>query len=53
MPRNTLSHLEFDRKEFRFSLVGDCITVFCNGRAIYHKFYDSILDARKAFLRIA
>jgi len=48
-----MSHLEFDKKEFRFSLTGDCITVFCDGVKIYHKFYGTHEEAKKAFLKIA
>ncbi len=47
-----MAHLEFDKKEFRFSLTGDCITVFCEGRAIYHKFYETHEKAKKAFLEV-
>lgn len=47
-----MKHLEFDKREFRFSLTGDCITVFCDGKAIYHKFYESHEKAKFAFLGI-
>lgn len=53
MPINTMQHMEFNRKEFRFSLTGNCITVFCNGQSIYHRFYESSEIARVAFLQIA
>lgn len=47
-----MQHLEFNKREFRFSLTGNCITVFCDGDKIYHKFYETHEEAKGAFLSV-
>ena len=48
-----MKHLEFASGEFRYSLCGDCITVFDgNGRALWRRFFDTHEDAKKAFLEL-
>ena len=48
-----MKHLEFMSGGFRYSLTGDCITVF-DGRGVklWHRFFDTHEDAKKAFLEL-
>lgn len=48
-----MKHMEFDSGDFRYSLTGDCITVFDGkGRALWHRFFDTCEDAKKAFIEL-
>ena len=46
-----MRHLEFESGDFRYSLTGDCITVFDGmGRALWRRFFDTHEDAKIAFI---
>lgn len=48
-----MKHLEFMFNGRKFSLTGDCITVFSKcGDKVSHKFFGSHDDAKKAFLEL-
>lgn len=49
-----MNHLEFNSGSLRYSLTGNCITVFNkSGVKIWHRFFESVEVARKAFLELA
>lgn len=53
MPLHTMRHLEFDWCGFRYCLTGQCITVYTeDGEKLFHRFFKTQLDAKKAFLGI-
>lgn len=48
-----MKHLEFDFNGMRYSLCGDCITVFTRtGRKISHRFFPSYSIARAVMLKL-
>ena len=48
-----MAHLEFMSGKFKYSLTGDCISVFdSKGVAVWHKFFNSHAEAKKVFLEL-
>lgn len=48
-----MKHLEFMSGSLRYSLTGDCISVFDRkGKALWHKFFESHTEAKKVFLEL-
>lgn len=47
-----MKHLEFEVEEKKYCMTGNCISVYQDGVKLFYRFFTTIEEARKVFLKM-